>query len=114
MAIDAEIGALDDLRTENMGKPRGERSVGRSGKGAVEVAPVGQIAAVADKAVDIDDGHADQRTRQRTRRDTLQKAAGDLDAGDFVAMDRGADEQHGAGLAAMDDADGQGDRLARR
>ncbi len=112
--VDPEIGALDDLGVENIGQLRRQRSARRSGKAAIEITAVGQIAAVADEPVDVDYRHAKQGARQLAGRNALEQAANDFDTGDFVPVYRRADEQCRARFLAMHDPHRHRRRLSRR
>ena len=85
--VDADLRALHDLGQEEMRQPRGERPVGRAGKRAIEIAPVGQIARAADKAVGIDHRGTQSRVPQMLPGcQRAQHTANDLDAVQLIAV----------------------------
>ncbi len=85
---------------------------------ATSAAPVRQIAGLVDEAEHVDDRHRDQRPAQALEIGVLQQAADHLDAVEFVAVNRGADQQGRSLLPAVDDLDrdvqrGMGVQLGR-
>ena len=90
--IDAERAALDHIREETMRELRGEAAALVPWKAAVEIAPIGQIAAVRGEAVDIDGGRQDHRARQGFRHQMVEQALDDGGTHDLVAMDARAHE----------------------
>ena len=76
--------------------------VSDAGEGAVEIAPVGQVARLGNETVDVDHRDRDQGAAQRSIL-VRQQAANDFDAVDFVAVNGRADQQHRSGLAAVHD-----------
>ena len=110
--VDAEIAARHHFGEEDVSELRGERSPGAARKAAVEVAPVGKVAAVADEAEGIDDRHHQQGAAGQNQRLGREQPPADGDAGQLVAMDRGADEQGLPFAPAVDDADRKRHRRA--
>ena len=70
--------------------------------GAVEVASVGKVAIAIYEAVDVDDRYGDDRAGERARIDLIEDAANDLDAGDLVAVHRGAEPDGWALVSPVD------------
>ena len=104
---------------ETVRQLRGETAVFVTGEAAVEIAPVGQIPAVRDKAVDVDCGCENDRTLQIVGGQPFDQTLDDGSADDLVAVDRGAHEDAGSGLATVQYAQCQrrikpGDLLAYR
>jgi hypothetical protein len=67
MQVDAEIGPLHDLGHEQMGETSGQGSALAARKRPVQIASIGQVAGMVEKAERIDDGHDHQRTPDRVQ-----------------------------------------------
>ena len=92
MHIDAERAALDHIGQETMRQLRGEAAAFVPRKAAIEIAPVGQIAAVRGEAVDINRGRQNHRTRQGFRHQMVEQALDDGRTHDLVPVDARAHE----------------------
>ena len=102
MQVDAVIAALDHLLQEQMGQARCQRPFRAAGKGAVEIAPVGQIAAAPDEAEGVNDRDQQHRPGDPAQGGGAGEPADDLDADDLVAVDRRADKDRRPLVAPMD------------
>jgi hypothetical protein len=105
MQVDPHIRAAHHLVHEDMRQLRRHGARRQARKHAVEVAPVGQVAGMVEKAEGIDDGHRQQRARHRAQRRGPQQAAHDLDANHLVAVDRRRHEHYRPRAPPVDDLD---------
>ena len=97
------VGAVgDDFPQEGLGDAPGQGAAAGAGKGAIEVAPVRQVAGVVDKAVDVDDRDRDQGAAYPLEQRVLQQPADDLHAIDLVPVDCRAHEQYRPRALAAD------------
>ena len=87
MDIDPERGAAHHLAEKDMCELPGERPTGMAGEGAVEVAPVGQVARVIHETEDIAHRHEQDRSGKAFRVDLACKSLDDCGADDLVAME---------------------------
>ncbi len=99
--VDDVGGLIDDLLAEQRRHAAAKRPRLAAREAAVEIATVGQVAAVLNEAEDVDDGHADQGAPQPLDLPRAQQPAHDLHAVDLVAMDAAADQHHRARLATV-------------
>ena len=81
----------------------GQRARGTARKGSVEIATIGQIAAVGNEPDRVHDWHQHQRARQSALGQHVRQTADDFYANDLVTMDGGADKRDRPLAGAMDD-----------
>src|SRR5690554_5770593 len=103
MNVDQRVALEDDLFEQAVGNAMGEAAVFATGKVAVEVAPVGEIAAALLEALQVDDGNTHQRTRQFPRIQVVDYPADDLDTVKLITMNRARQAHYRTGLVAIDD-----------
>jgi hypothetical protein len=94
--VDQEVGLRNDLRRNLVRDALAQRTVGPSGKDAVEILAVGGagVDRAAVKRRRIGDMHQDQRAAQSARIDRLAQSLQCADAGVFIAVSSGDQRQH--------------------
>ena len=108
--VEAVVAAHDDLGHEEVGELAGERTTRRAGERPVEVAAVGEVAALAHEAEHVDDRHGHDGAGQLPRPQHREHLSDDLDAVELVAVDHRVQPDLRARPAAVHHRDRQRER----
>ena len=107
MDIDAQRAAIDDMGEEAVRQLSGQTAMLRAGEASIEIAPVGQIAAVRGKTVYVDGRRKNDRPCQHFGRQAFEQSLDHGCADDLVTVNGSADENAGPAPRAMHHAKGK-------
>src|SRR5690625_3835320 len=96
------IAVLHDLGKKGVGDAGRHAALGVAGKITVQVPPVRQIAGSALKALQIDDGHADDGPSELADIEVVDQPADDFNAIELVTVDGRGQAEGGPGAGAVD------------
>ena len=107
MDIDAQRAAIDDMGEEAVCQLSGKTAVLRAGEASIEIAPVGQIAAVRGKTVYVDGRRKNDRPCQQFGRQAFEQSLDHGGADDLVTVNGSADENARPAPRAVHHAEGK-------
>jgi hypothetical protein len=104
--IDADLATTNHLFQEEIREARRQGAGGRTGKRAIEIAAIGQVAGASDEAISIDHRDGEQSPGDVPGLQCSQYTPDDLDSVQLIAVDGRRDEHCRSGPRPVEDMDG--------